>query len=66
MTSHDETLDGTTRTYSRTTWQCFPSERAHCIEGPQRKPGKVADVFVAIALVAILVLIGLNSVGVLK
>lgn len=33
----DETLDGTTRTYSRTTWQCFPSERAHCIEGPQPK-----------------------------
>ena len=62
----DETLDGTTRSYSRTTWQCFPSERAHCIEGPQRKPGKAVDRFVAIAVVAIVVLIGLNSSGVLK
>ena len=61
MTTRDETLDGTTRTYSRTTWQSFPSERAHCIEGPQRKPGKAVDVFVAIALLVILVLIGLNS-----
>ena len=36
-TAHDETLDGTTRSYSRTTWQCFPSERAHCIECPPKK-----------------------------
>ena len=56
----------TTRRYSRTLSDAFPEERAHCIEGPQRKPGKFADISVAIAVVAIVVLIGLNSVGVWK
>lgn len=56
----------TTRTYPRTMSQAFADERAHCIEGPQRKPGKVADISVAIAVVVILVLIGLNSSGVWK
>ena len=33
----------TTRRYSRTTSDAFPDERAHCIEGPDRKrTGKVA------------------------
>lgn len=56
----------TTRTYARTTSQAFADERAHCIEGPERKPGKVADRAVAILVVLILVLIGLNSSGVWK
>ena len=56
----------TTRTHPRSLSQAFADERAHCIEGPQRKPGKAVDVFVAIALLVILVLIGLNSAGVWK
>ncbi len=56
----------TTRTYARTTSQAFADERANWFEGPQRKPGKIADRFVAILVVAIVVLIGLNSAGVLK
>jgi len=54
----------TTRTFARTTSQAFADERAHCIEGPQRTPAKVKDISIAIAVVAIVVLIGLNSVGV--
>ncbi len=62
----DETLDGTTRSYSRTTWQCFPSERAHCIEGPDRQPSSAGSIAVAVAVLVIVGLIAINSLGVLK
>lgn len=55
----------TTRTYARTTWQAFPSERAHCIEGPQRTSYSAANVSIAIAVVVVLGLIALLSSGVL-
>lgn len=62
-TAHDETLDGTTRSYSRTTWQCFPSERAHCIEGPERTsiPQKAVSIAIAIAVVAVVLSIAFQG-----
>lgn len=54
----------TTRRYSRTLSDAFPSERANCIEGPERTSYKAKDISIAVVVLVILVLIGLNSAGV--
>jgi len=59
----DETLDGTTRTYSRTTWQWLPHERANWLEGPERSsiPHKAVSIALALAVVAIVLAIAFQG-----
>ena len=56
----------TTRTHPRTLSQAFPDERAHCIEGPDRQPSSAGSIAVAVAVLLIVGLIAINSLGVLK
>lgn len=60
--SRDETLDGTTRCYSRTRSQAFADERAHCIECPPKKNygQKAVNLTLVVALWFLITLIAMG------